>query len=173
MKEESLIELGMRLKALRRALKISQKDFAAQIDVSGSYLSEIESGKTRPGYNFIMLISAEFRINPSWLLLEQGDMFLGDPPQSPDSAANASTGSGDETAGETGENAVVVDKKTFGDQTDRVIDLLWHLEHSPLVLSTVLGFAAKFLYDNEGIIRKDIERNRPKKEEPEKDETKK
>lgn len=136
MKQDETIDVGKRLKDLRRQLDISQKDFAAQLDISSSYLSEIESGKTKPGYNFLRLIAKTFRINPSWILLEEGDIFLDN---------------------EDGPN---ISEKDFGDATDRVKELLYYMKKSPLVQSTVLGFFIKFLYDNEDIINKDIEKRK-------------
>jgi DNA-binding transcriptional regulator YiaG len=41
------IDFGNRLKKTRGHLHLSQKDFAARLDIAGSYLSEIEAGKTR------------------------------------------------------------------------------------------------------------------------------
>ena len=144
MKENNnAIQVGKRLKAVRRELDISQKDFAARIDVSGSYLSEIESGKTKPGYNFLTAIAKEFRVSPSWLLLEEGEMFLGK-----DKASSVSIG-----------------ENEFGDQTQRVKELLEYFKQSPLVQSTILSYAGKFLYDNEESIRKDIEKNEARRAE--------
>ncbi len=137
----NVLEVSKRLKAVRRVLDISQKNFAARIDVSGSYLSEIESGKTKPGYNFLMAIAKEFRISPSWLLLEEGEMFRGD-----DSDSSLSIG-----------------KNDFGDQTGRVKELLRYLRQSPLVQSTILSHAGKFFLENEESIRKDIDKNEAKK----------
>jgi DNA-binding XRE family transcriptional regulator len=48
MTREYLLELGKRVKLIRKDLRISQKDFANKINISGSYLSEIESGKSKP-----------------------------------------------------------------------------------------------------------------------------
>jgi len=139
--ENNVIEVSKRLKAVRRELDISQKDFAARIDVSGSYLSEIESGKTKPGYNFLIAIAKEFRVSPSWLLLEEGEMFLGNDPGS----------------------SISMGENEFGDQTGRVKELLLYLKRSPLVQSTILSYAGKFFLENEESIRKDIEKNEAKK----------
>ncbi len=145
MKEENnTIEVGKRLKAVRRALEISQKDFAARMDTSGSYLSEIESGKTKPGYNFLITIAGVFRVNPTWVLLEEGEMFLGK------------------------DDREAISEDQFGDQTERVKELLWYLQYSPLVQDTILGYASKFLYENEQSIRRDIEKQKAKKTENDK-----
>jgi transcriptional regulator with XRE-family HTH domain len=141
--ENNVVEVGRRLKDIRRALGISQKDFAARIDVTGSLLSEIEAGKVKAGYHFLIAIAREFRVNPTWVLLEEGEMFLS----------------------KDGLSAGAVNGNEFGDQTVRVKELLWYLKHSPLVQSTVLGFVGKFLLENEQSIRKDIEKSETRKVE--------
>lgn len=137
--ENNTSEVGRRLKDVRRVLDISQKDFAAGIDVSGSYLSEIESGKIKPGYNLILAVARQFNVSPNWLLLEQGGMFLEKDGMAP------------------------ISENDFGDQAERVKELLLYLKKSPLVQTTVLGFVSKFLYENEESIRKDIEKSKTKK----------
>ncbi|MCU0289233.1 MAG: helix-turn-helix domain-containing protein [Acidobacteria bacterium] len=129
-------EVGRRLKELRRVLDISQKDFASRIDITGSLLSEIESGKVKPGYHFLIAIAREYNINPTWVLLEDGEMFLN----------------------KNDHENVIIDKDEFGDQTLQVKEMLWYLKNSPLVQSTVLSFVSKFLYENEQSIQKDIEK---------------
>lgn len=135
-----LIDYSKRLREVRRTLDISQKDFAAELKVSPSFLSEIESGKTKPGYNFLTKLAAVFNVNPSWILLGKGPMFIKD----------------DETGS-------IADDE-FGDHTESIKELLWHFKHSPLVKLSVMAFAQKFLLDNEEIIQRDIERNKTQEE---------
>lgn len=141
--EKNAVEVGRRLKDIRRALGISQKDFATRIEVTNSLLSEIEAGKVKAGPNFLIATAREFRVNPTWVLLEEGEMFL-----NKDDFSTAS-----------------VSQNEFGDQTTRVKEMLWYLKHSPLVQSTVLGFVGKFLLENEQSIRKDIEKSETRKVE--------
>lgn len=136
--QDYLTDYSKRLREVRRTLDISQKDFAAELSISSSFLSEIESGKTKPGYNFLTKLASEFNVNPAWLLLGKGPMFLKD----------------DET------DAIADD--AFGDHTESIKELLWYFVHSPLVKLSVMAFATKFLLDNEEIIQRDIERNKPK-----------
>lgn len=138
--QDYLTEYGKRLRDVRRVLDISQKDFAAQLNVSPSFLSEIESGKTKPGYNFLLKLAAVFDVSPAWLLLEKGAMFFKD------------------------EKASAIENDEFGDHTESIKELLWYFKHSPLVKLSVMAFASKFLLDNEDIIKKDIERNQQKDE---------
>jgi len=139
MKREKLEQVGNRLKTIRKALNLSQKDFAAGLNISASYLSEIESGKTRPGFNFIDLIYRKHNINPSWFLEEEGEMFL------------------------TTDNSRRVLEEDFGDQTNEIMEMLSYMKASPYVKSSVLSYYTRFFYENEKIIAKDFEKNKNKK----------
>lgn len=136
--QDNLVEYGDRLKDLRRSLEISQKDFAAKLNLAPSFVSEIESGKTKPGYNFLVKLADVFDINPTWVLLGMGSKFIND---------------------ESG-----ISEDDFGDDADKIKNLLWHFKRSPLVKLSVMAFASKFLLTNEEIVKKDIEQNTPKEE---------
>ena len=138
-KKENSVQVGARLKIIRKALGLSQKDFAASLDISASYLSELESGKTKPGFKFTVLIFEKFNVNPAWLMVEKEDMFLTE---------------------ESEDNAMGFD---FGDQTDEVKEMLKYMAQSSFVQSTVLSHFMRFLYENEDIINKDIEKNKGRK----------
>jgi len=70
--------LGNRLKDFRKSYKITQQGLAERLNTSSGYISEIESGKTMPGGNFLISLKREFNINSNWLLTGEGDMFLED-----------------------------------------------------------------------------------------------
>ena len=69
-----------RIKILRDALKLSQKDFGKRIYVSQSLLTEIESGNRKVNDRTIQLIVSEYNVNKDWLLSGKGDMFSAPPP---------------------------------------------------------------------------------------------
>jgi transcriptional regulator with XRE-family HTH domain len=138
--QDYLSDYGKRLKEVRKILDISQKDFAAKLFVSASFLSEIESEKTKPGYNLLLKLATVFEVNPAWILMGKQPIFFKD--------KDAST--------------ITVDE--FGDHTESIMELLWYFKNSPLVKLSVMAFASKFLLDNEEIINVDIERNKPKEE---------
>ena len=139
--QDSLAESGERVKDVRRALELSQKDFAAQLNIAPSFLSEIESGKTRAGYNFLIKMAGVFDVNPSWIILGKGEMFFKD------------------------EGGASIWNNDFGEHTESIKELLWYFKHSPLVRLSVMAFASKFLLDNEEIIKRDIKKNEQKKEQ--------
>jgi hypothetical protein len=58
--------------------------------------------------------------------------------------------------------------KGIGERIETVEELVWYIENSPLFMHTIIGFATKFLYDNETIIKKDIDLEKVNKGEEEK-----
>jgi transcriptional regulator with XRE-family HTH domain len=136
--QDNLVEYGERIKKIRRELAVSQKDFAAKLNIAASFLSEIESGKTKPGYNFLVKLAAEFDVNPTWILLGTGPMFIKEAPS--------------------------IGEDDYGIHTESIKELLWYFKRSPLVRLSVTAFASKFLLDNEAIIKKDIKKNKPEEE---------
>ena len=137
---DNLIALGNRIKKVRKRVRISQKDFAASLSMSGSYLSEIESGKANPGYDFFYKISTLYNISLDYLFHGIGEMMSRN------------------------RIRLKADKNDFIDEIENIDDLLWFFEYSPMFKNTVMGFAAKFHYENEEIIRRNIEKHKSRSE---------
>lgn len=66
---------GGRLRAIRDALGLKQKDFADSLEISVPTLSEIENGKTPPGYNVLINASRKHNVNVNYVLLGEGEAF--------------------------------------------------------------------------------------------------
>lgn len=128
-----LLEVGSRLKALRKNLNLPQKELAQRLDLSGSYLSEVEAGKTKPGFDLIKNLAEHFGVNLEYLVHGQGEMFVKK------------------------REPVSLGRKGIGESITSVDELLWYMENSPLFMHTMIAYATKFLYDNETIVKKDIE----------------
>lgn len=62
-------EINKRVKQVRERVGLTQKEFAAQIGVSRSFLSEIEAGKVKPSVETLIGIVTRFQIDPHWLLI--------------------------------------------------------------------------------------------------------
>jgi transcriptional regulator with XRE-family HTH domain len=75
MKKELLVRLGSRVIEVRGKLGLKQKDFAKVLGVSASYLSDIELGKTRPSFDFLISCYNKYKLNINWLLVGDGTMF--------------------------------------------------------------------------------------------------
>lgn len=134
---DNLSSFGRRVKEVRKTLRISQKEFAASLDMSGSYLSGIEHGNAAPGYEFLFKLSTDYRVSLDYLVHGSGAMMR---------AVN---------------NGPVERARDDVDSIEDPGDILWLMEHSTMFKNTLLGFAQKFYYENESIIRKNIMKLKP------------
>jgi len=137
---ENLIAIGNRIKDIRKHLRITQKEMAAQLKMSACYLSEIESGKGNPGHTFFYKLSNRYHVNLNYLFHGDGEMFT-----------------------RKKFNKKIGENEHLG-EIETIEELYWYLENSTLLRSQLIGFAAKFIYENEEIIRKNIERQCSKEE---------
>lgn len=69
------MELGERIKHVRKALGLKQNEFAARIGTTAANISEIEHLKYKPGFDLIKRIVSEFDINLYYLFFEEGEML--------------------------------------------------------------------------------------------------
>jgi transcriptional regulator with XRE-family HTH domain len=68
-----------RIKEARKALKMSQKDFAAAICISNTYLAGVENEARKANDRIIKLCSMVFGISETWLKDGKGGMFYKSP----------------------------------------------------------------------------------------------
>ncbi len=73
-KKIAKIEIGNRVKRVRG--KKPQKEFAKILGFSSSYLSEVESGKTKPSLELLIRISEITKYNLHWLVTGEGPLFV-------------------------------------------------------------------------------------------------
>jgi len=66
-----------RMKTVRAALGLSQREFAKSLYLSQSYFGEVELGNRRMSDRIIHLISTNYKVNKDWLKTGEGEMFLG------------------------------------------------------------------------------------------------
>lgn len=69
------LELGERLRGIRERLNLKQKDFAKELGVSAPTLSDLESGKSKPGFDVLINLSEKFKVNIYYVLFGKGEMF--------------------------------------------------------------------------------------------------
>ena len=67
--------LNERIKELRAALKLSQRQFARRILVSQTLINEIETGKYKVNLRTVHLIASQLNVNIEWLKKGTGEMF--------------------------------------------------------------------------------------------------
>lgn len=68
--------MNTRLKNLRKALGLTQQEFADRIKVKRNTVATYEMGRSVPSDSAIALICKEFSVNEEWLRNGTGDMFL-------------------------------------------------------------------------------------------------
>ena len=67
--------MNKRLRDVRKALKINQTEFAANIGIAQSGYSSIETGENALTEQNIKLICLIFNVNETWLRTGKGEMF--------------------------------------------------------------------------------------------------
>lgn len=68
--------MNERIKELRKALNLTQQEFADKIHISRGALAVYEIGRNEPIDAVIALICREFDVNVQWLRTGEGEMFI-------------------------------------------------------------------------------------------------
>jgi len=122
------LEFGKRVKKIRKTLQLSQRQFARDLGISGSFLSEIEYGKTRPGFDFFWNIHLKYNVDLYYLFKGTGDPFFIPEDQRPK-------------------------QKLFsGPDSDIIEKMIWHFKRAPMVRLAVLEFYMKYVFENKEMI---------------------
>lgn len=127
-------EFGLRLKTVRSRLGMMQKDFAAKISITPAFLSEIESGKSRPGFDVIRAIAETFNVNLHYLYFGIGDMFFSPYRQT----------------GEESLNTCIKDEK-FG-------EMMYYFKRAPVVKYAIYEFFSNYIHKNMDMIEAEMKK---------------
>lgn len=68
--------MGERIKELRQALGLTQKEFGGRIGVKPNTIGTYEIGRNEPIDAVISLICREFNVSEHWLRTGEGEMFI-------------------------------------------------------------------------------------------------
>lgn len=147
--QKNLEEIGGRVKAIRKELRLKQTEMAEKLGTFYSYISAVEKGKANPGHGFFFKISTIYNVNLNYLFHGKGEMFLSDKTDEPEKLSERAI------------KDYLLILKQF-DQMDPDF-MLWIMEYSPLFYHNVIGFAFRFWYDNEKAISREVEKNVEKK----------
>ena len=82
--------MNERMKKLRKALDITQQEFADKIGIKRNSYANYETGRNVPIDAIIVSICREFNVNETWLRTGEGDMFVEIPEEDMFSRAAAS-----------------------------------------------------------------------------------
>jgi len=138
---DDLEKFGSRVRGIRNILKSTQKDFAESLQMSGSYLSEIERGNASPGFEFFFKISAAHNVSLDYLIHGTGSMFLEE------------------------RTRIDEDSQEIKKEIETKDDLIWFINHSSFFRNSLLGMAQGFFYNNEETIFENINRLKGNKED--------
>ena len=126
-------EVGSRIRSIREALKLKQKEFCTKLNISDASLSELETGKYRPSFDFLSNIAKEYNANLYYLYFGKGKMFV-DP-------ATTST----------------VSEEDFVININDVRTLYEHFEKSPYVQYSMLHNLRLLMLKQGDLVAKEIE----------------
>ena len=73
---ECEMTLNERIKAIRKHIKKTQKEFGVACGKTRSAIAAYEGGSVIPDDAFIKLLSLKFNVNEEWLRTDKGEMFL-------------------------------------------------------------------------------------------------
>lgn len=68
--------MGERIRELRRALQLTQQEFAHRLGIKRGALANYEVGRNEPIDAVVSLICREFQVSEEWLRTGGGEMFL-------------------------------------------------------------------------------------------------
>lgn len=68
--------MNERIKKLRKALNLTQQEFANRIGTTANVLTNYETGRRNPSSSVINNICKEFNVNETWLRTGEGEMLI-------------------------------------------------------------------------------------------------
>jgi transcriptional regulator with XRE-family HTH domain len=136
MPDEEIARFGKRVREIRKHLRCMQKEFASGIGISGSFLSEVEKGKTKAGYEFFRGIARKYNVNPLFLLGYSEEMFL-------DKKQGIKTGS---------------NRLDFGDDNENIMEMLDYMQKFSVVRYTLLGFFKNYIFSKREMLQEELKK---------------
>ncbi len=70
------MQIGKKIKYVRKHYKLSQEEFAAYFGISQRSLSALEIGERRIDFNVLNTLVQKFNVNPMWLFFDEKEPFL-------------------------------------------------------------------------------------------------
>ncbi len=75
MSENNLIDIGKRIKEVRKSLNLTLKEMKEVSGFSIPTISDMERAKNRPNIEYLVLLANKFNVNINWILTGKGRMF--------------------------------------------------------------------------------------------------
>ncbi len=137
-KHDSAKEIGERIKAVRKKLRLQQKEMASTLQIAPSYLCEIESGNGNPGPELFVRLASEYNLNLNYLFIGNGDMFSDGP--------------------------LKIKKQEFDldEEIDTLEKLFWLLDNSLFFRGLIVSQANKLLFEEKNMIKHSLRKKKSK-----------
>jgi transcriptional regulator with XRE-family HTH domain len=74
--DAATLSVSQRIKRVREALQLNQRDFSTLLSLSSGYISGVETNVRPVNARLIKLIVSEFSVNETWLASGEGEMFI-------------------------------------------------------------------------------------------------
>jgi transcriptional regulator with XRE-family HTH domain len=129
-KKDIAVEIGQRVIAVRKQMRLHQKEMAADLNISASYLCEIESGRAKPNIELLIKMVSLYNINLNYLVMGTGKMLL--------------------DGGQQMEN----ESYDIDDGIESMEELIWFMENSKFFRTTIMSLANKTIISEREIIKK-------------------
>lgn len=141
--------VGQRIRGIRLNYRVTQREFAAQMKMSGTHLSDIETGRFLPGFHFFYRIAKYHNVNPLYLLFGKEPIFLKEEAEKEKQTVK-------ETPEPPAQTPPKPEPPAPGEDTPQVQEMLSYFQRSPVVKFAVLGYFSKFIVENKAVIEQDI-----------------
>lgn len=123
--KKNLIEIGTRLRAVRKTLRLTIYEMHQKTRFSKSIISEVENGKRLPSSIYLFALADEFNVNINYLFTGKGEMFL---PEEP------------------------IFKRDFGRDQEKIEELLFCLENYDVARYNILTAFTQFKRDHQDLL---------------------
>ena len=127
MKQELRKKIGQRMRKIRKLLGLTQDQMVSPFSIGRANYSRIEKGEIFPQATILHTMRKEFNISLDWLIADEGEMY----PK---------------------EKKEIIDVANFGEYTDEIRDMLFHMEKVPMLKHALLGFFIEYKIKNKKII---------------------
>lgn len=137
-KNDITSEIGERIIALRKQMRLQQKEMANELNIAASYLCEIESGRAKPNIELLIKMASLYNVNLNYLLMGTGDMMHGPG------------------------RKMKPEGFDFTDGIDSLEEMFWLMENSKFFRNAIMSMANKLIIEEEAVIKKGIKKTASK-----------
>ncbi|MCP4154894.1 MAG: helix-turn-helix transcriptional regulator [bacterium] len=132
--------VGQGLKQIRTDMGLNQKNFAALLGISKSFVSEIEAGNKYPNLDLLTTLALKHNINTTFLITGKGSPYIrpGQDGYSPEDEAKR--------------------RQFLGDKmVNDIADLYYYIENSSMIRLAVMSHFVSYMHEKGEIIKEKIE----------------